>query len=235
MRSFLMFVALVLAPLSAAQAQQTVTTRDIIELSKAGLPEEVLLAVIDVHRPVFPVDTVTLKGLKDAGVAPNVIVAMIKSGRELPVTPSVVPEARRSRRQPRRRRWSTSSRNAGTILRRASTTKTGCAKLRCRFTSRFPSGRDRSSAPSTGPPNRFTGVGAASLVLTAGKQRPIYRRTPKFRANLKGSRTQSQLQLPTPTGQAVFLEVGDWKLGVDCCARLRSLLLHVPTHLDSRR
>ena len=92
MRSFLMFVALILAPLSAAQAQQTVTTRDIIELSKAGLPEEVLLAIIDVHRPVFPVDTVTLKGLKDAGVAPNVIVAMIKSGRELPVPP-VVPEA----------------------------------------------------------------------------------------------------------------------------------------------
>ena len=87
MRSILMVVTLVLAPLSVAQAQQTVTTRDIIELSKAGLPDEVLIALIDVHRPVFPVDTVTLKGLKDAGVAPNVIVAMIKSGRELPVAP----------------------------------------------------------------------------------------------------------------------------------------------------
>ena len=88
-RSILMFVTLVLTPLSVAQAQQTVTTRDIIELTKAGLPEEVLLALIDVHRPVFPVDTVTLKGLKDSGVAPNVIVAMIKSGRELPVAPVV--------------------------------------------------------------------------------------------------------------------------------------------------
>ena len=93
MRSILMIVTLALAPLSVAQAQQTVTTRDIIELSKAGLPDEVLIALIDVHRPVFPVDTVTLKGLKDAGVAPNVIVAMIKSGRELPVAPVVAEEA----------------------------------------------------------------------------------------------------------------------------------------------
>jgi hypothetical protein len=93
MRSILMAVTLVLAPLSVAQAQQTVTTRDIIELSKSGLPAEVLIALIDVHRPVFPVDTVTLKGLKDAGVAPNVIVAMIKSGRELPVAPAATEEA----------------------------------------------------------------------------------------------------------------------------------------------
>ncbi len=136
MRSILMFVTLVLAPLSVAQAQQTVTTRDIIELSKSGLPDEVLIALIDVHRPVFPVDTVTLKGLKDAGVAPKVIVAMIKSGRELPVAPVVTEEATGPGLSPAARGRSTSSSRAETILRRASTTKTACAKLWCRCTSR---------------------------------------------------------------------------------------------------
>jgi hypothetical protein len=86
MRPFFPAVAMLLAPLALAGAQ-TVTPRDIVELSKAGLDEEVLLALIEVHRPVFPVDTETLKGLKDAGVAPNVIIAMIKSGREAPPPP----------------------------------------------------------------------------------------------------------------------------------------------------
>ena len=86
MRPIILAVAIFLAPLASASAQ-TVTTRDIVDLSKAGLGEEVLLALIEVHRPVFPVDTETLKGLKEAGVAPNVIIAMIKSGRETPPAP----------------------------------------------------------------------------------------------------------------------------------------------------
>lgn len=87
-RTILMFVTMLLAPLAAVSAQ-TVTTKDIVELSKAGLGEDVLMALIDVHRPVFPVDIITLKHLKDSGVKPNVIIAMIKSGRELPPTPPV--------------------------------------------------------------------------------------------------------------------------------------------------
>lgn len=87
--TLLLFLTLLLAPAHAV-AQQTLTTRDIVELTKAGLAEEVLLALIDVHRPVFPVDTATLKSLKDSGVAPNVIVAMVRSGREVPAPPVVV-------------------------------------------------------------------------------------------------------------------------------------------------
>lgn len=79
----IVFVTLLLAPLASASAQ-TVTARDIVELSKAGLGEEILLALIEVHRPVFPVDAETLKGLKDAGVPSTVIIAMIKSGRQAP-------------------------------------------------------------------------------------------------------------------------------------------------------
>ena len=83
MRSLLLALTLVLAP-TATHAQSSISVRDMIELSKAGLSAEVLLALIEVHRPVFPIDNETLKLLKASGVAPAVIVAMVKSGRDLP-------------------------------------------------------------------------------------------------------------------------------------------------------
>ena len=83
--------------LSAARAD-AVTVRDIIELSKAGLSEPVLLALIDVDRSVFTIDTATLKGLKDAGVSDAVIVAMIRSGRGTP--PTALPAASEPQAQP---------------------------------------------------------------------------------------------------------------------------------------
>ena len=83
---------LILAPAASVSAQ-TLSTRDIIELTRAGLGEEVLLALIEVHRPVFPIDPDTLKMLKNAGVRQGVIVAMVKSGREgPPVEPAPQPE-----------------------------------------------------------------------------------------------------------------------------------------------
>ncbi|MBA2305924.1 MAG: hypothetical protein H0W08_25295 [Acidobacteria bacterium] len=85
MRRFLIVLTLSLLPATAGA--QSLTVRDVVELTKAGLGDEALLALIDVHRPIFPVDIVTLKGLKDAGVAPAVIVAMIKSGRTDPPPP----------------------------------------------------------------------------------------------------------------------------------------------------
>lgn len=83
MRRFLTAFAIVLMP-AAAIAQQNVTVKDVIELTRADLGEEALLALIEVNRPIFPVDVVTLKTLKDAGVPPRVITAMIKSGRTQP-------------------------------------------------------------------------------------------------------------------------------------------------------
>lgn len=73
---------------SAARAE-AITLREIIELTQAGLSEEVLLALIEVDRRVFPVDPDTLKALKDGGVSPRVIVAIVKSGR----TPQPQPDA----------------------------------------------------------------------------------------------------------------------------------------------
>jgi hypothetical protein len=83
-------LALIVAILPAvAKAQQTPSLRDLIELSKAGVGDDVLLALIEVHRPVYPVDPETLKGLKAAGVSSKVMVAMVKSGREAEAEPAM--------------------------------------------------------------------------------------------------------------------------------------------------
>ena len=71
-----------LAMLALAPAAEALTVRDVIELSRAGLGEEVLLALIDVDRGVYTIDPETLKKLKQAGVPERVIVAMVRSGRE---------------------------------------------------------------------------------------------------------------------------------------------------------
>ena len=71
---------LTLVPLRA----DALTVRDVIELTRAGVGEDVLLALIEVDPSVFPIDTATLKRLKDAGVSERVIVAMVRSGRTQP-------------------------------------------------------------------------------------------------------------------------------------------------------
>ena len=93
MRRYLIVLTLLILPATVAAQSQNVTVRDIVELTKGGLGDEALIALIEVNRPVFPVDVETLKGLKDAGVSPAVIVAMIKSGRTPPPPPlpSAVP------------------------------------------------------------------------------------------------------------------------------------------------
>jgi hypothetical protein len=60
------------------------TIRDVVELTRAGLGDEVLLALIEVDPSVFPIDTETLKYLKAAGVSQRVIVAMVRSTRTPP-------------------------------------------------------------------------------------------------------------------------------------------------------
>src|SRR5215207_1228029 len=90
MRRLLAVLTLAIVPVVSASAQ-TLSTRDVIELSKAGLGEDVLLALIEVNRSVFPVDRETLTSLKDAGLPANVIVAMVRSGRDQVVPPAPVP------------------------------------------------------------------------------------------------------------------------------------------------
>lgn len=79
--------------LGVAIPAQGVTIRDLIELTKAGLGEEVLLALVEVDRGVFPVDAETLRSLKEAGVPERVIAAVVRSGRmPQPAPPQPAPE-----------------------------------------------------------------------------------------------------------------------------------------------
>lgn len=92
MRRIVILAAMLMA-LGAAGAE-AITVREIIELSKTGLSDEVLLALIDIERRVFPIDPETLKALKEAGVSERVILAMVKSGRIPPPQPEPAPAAR---------------------------------------------------------------------------------------------------------------------------------------------
>ena len=80
-RALSVALAFVAAAVLTAGRADALTVRDVIELSKAGLGDEVLLALIEVDPSIFAIDAPTLKQLKAAGVTDRVIVAMIKSGR----------------------------------------------------------------------------------------------------------------------------------------------------------
>ena len=80
-RRLLTLLAVLGLVLGGAGRAEALNIRDIIELSKAGLSDQVLIALIEVDRGVFSVDTDTLKKLKNEGVSDPVIVAMIRSGR----------------------------------------------------------------------------------------------------------------------------------------------------------
>jgi hypothetical protein len=86
----ILFVILAVLALGAGRAD-AVTLRDLIELSKAGLGDQVLIALIEVDRGVFAIDAGTLKQLKDAGVSEAVIVALIRSGRTPRAEPEPIP------------------------------------------------------------------------------------------------------------------------------------------------
>ena len=90
----LALAAAVLLLAAAVRPAEALTIRDVIELTKAGVSEEVLLALIDVDGGVYASDTETLKALKAAGVSERVMVALVRSGRERQVPePAPVPPA----------------------------------------------------------------------------------------------------------------------------------------------
>jgi hypothetical protein len=80
-RTLLMLLVVLAAGAGRAEA---LNIRDLIELSKAGLSDSVLIALIEVDHGVFSIDTDTLKNLKANDVSDAVIVALIRSGRTAP-------------------------------------------------------------------------------------------------------------------------------------------------------
>jgi hypothetical protein len=81
----LLFVPLVLlfALLSPAPAS-AVTINEIISLSKAGVSEPVILALIDRDKTVFTLSAEQLVTLQKAGVTDTIVIAMLRAGSEEP-------------------------------------------------------------------------------------------------------------------------------------------------------
>lgn len=87
-RSALLVLLLLLAGLVPSTAHAA-SIQDIIALSKAGVSDTVLLALIDRDKSVFAIEADELVALKNAGVSEAVVVAMLKSGREpVPLDPA---------------------------------------------------------------------------------------------------------------------------------------------------
>lgn len=83
----LVFLAALLLPVSAS----AVSVRDIIELTKAGLSDDILIAVIEADRTVFTLDKDQILELKKAGVSKAVLLKMIRTRIELEPTPEAPP------------------------------------------------------------------------------------------------------------------------------------------------
>jgi hypothetical protein len=73
-----LFLVLALVPAAAS----AVTVDQIIALSKAGVSEPIILALIDRDRTVFTIEPDQLVGLRRDGLSETIILAMLKSGRE---------------------------------------------------------------------------------------------------------------------------------------------------------
>ncbi len=83
---------LVVVALFIPASASAVTTRDIIELTKAGLSDDILIALIDADRTVFSLDKDEILALKKAGVSHAVMLKMLRTRVEFDV-PAAMPEA----------------------------------------------------------------------------------------------------------------------------------------------
>lgn len=85
---FLRVLLLVALAVCVPATAHAVTVRDIIELSKAGLSDEVLIALIDADRTIFTLDAEQILDLKNAGVGEKVLLKMLATRREFEPAPS---------------------------------------------------------------------------------------------------------------------------------------------------
>jgi hypothetical protein len=84
-----LILLLVLALTAGAARAEAITIAEIIELSRTGLSDEVLLALVEIETKVFPVDPETVSALKSGGVSERVIAAIVRHGRARPLEPVV--------------------------------------------------------------------------------------------------------------------------------------------------
>lgn len=75
-------LALVLALAMFPAAASALTLEDVVALAKAGVTDEVLVALIDRDRDVYHIEASELMTLKNAGVSQAVVLALLRSGRQ---------------------------------------------------------------------------------------------------------------------------------------------------------
>jgi hypothetical protein len=75
-----LFLVLALLPASAS----ALTVQEVVALSKAGVSDEVLLALIDRDKTIFAIGSEQLMTLKRENVSEKLVLAMLRSGRQEP-------------------------------------------------------------------------------------------------------------------------------------------------------
>lgn len=78
-----------LLPVTAAA--QTLTIRDLVALTQAGLGDEVLLALIEADGAIFRLGPLDVIELKKQGLSDPVLIKMIQTARPAGVPPAAVP------------------------------------------------------------------------------------------------------------------------------------------------
>ncbi len=211
MRPFLMFVALLLAPYRPRRRNRQSPRATLSSSAKAGLAEEVLLALIDVHRPVFPVDTSRSRaeGCRrgaqrdrcDDQERPRVSRCPIGRRRS---------PAGRGVNRPARGRLPRAG-TPRTILRRASATKTRVREVAVPvyIAGSRPVEADRPPASTS----RGTGLLGIRRKAASGRLENSGRRTEGRQDSARTSKkVASSFQLPTPIRQSSWkLEIGSWE------------------------
>jgi len=82
MRARLTLIAIVIAVLFAPAPASAVTISDIVALSKAGVSEAVIVALITRDKTIFTMSAEEMLALKKEGVGETVLIAMLRSGRD---------------------------------------------------------------------------------------------------------------------------------------------------------
>ena len=102
MRRVLIAAALVLL---AALPAQAVTLRDLVDLSKSGLSDEILIALVEAERSVFHLNAADVQELKRQGISDRLLLHLlqtpaIRDEAARAEAPAYAPEARRPEPSP---------------------------------------------------------------------------------------------------------------------------------------
>lgn len=85
------FVVATLLLLPMTAAAQTLTIRDLVALSQAGLGDDVLIALIEADGSIFRLGPLDVLELKKLGLNDPVLIKMIQTGRPAAVPPPAAP------------------------------------------------------------------------------------------------------------------------------------------------